>query len=534
MSGLLEILGSAVKFDTAELIWNWLEIVRSRYEQETVGSKELDEIIELVAERQIDSAEKKVRSYLFENPACSFGRLAAAALCISKGRIDEAVAELNSVYCRQPSNTMALYALGHCYELKGCEADAVAFYQDCLKFKGYLQLPRQRLAAIFFKNGQIEKAIQEYQLLKKDNPDDIPVLVTLGHLYIEAARFTDAIDAFNTAILIHPDNFDDLDNQTEQLIMDGKFEEAAHRLESLLSEYPDRPDLLVRYGDVLSMLGVDDEATSQYEQAVHLRPDFLEATIKLGTQLIQTGNDSAAAVQFNRAFEINDQIVDAYMGLAATQKLAGNVTEAMETLALAAAIVPNSTLLFTQTAVLQLKSGLETKNRFFADDSSNLLVNVIDAHRKQIAQQPDNPELYYRLGILSCAAGILQQAIELFGNAIELNPLYARARNKFVLSLFEAGKREQALENLIGPDCSDKNMLELYYKTALLYCDKIKFASSLIDFENKLECNMTSCSNAGVNISIVLQNLGLLDRVTTMWENLSDTTRQAIKSQDML
>ena len=77
-------------------------------------------------------------------------------------------------------------------------------------------------------------------------------------------------------------------------------------------------------------------------------------------------------------------------------------------------------------------------------------------------------------------------------------------------------------------------MLELHYKTALLYCDKIKFASSLIDFENKLECNMTSCSNAGVNISIVLQNLGLLDRVTTMWENLSDTTRQAIKSQDML
>lgn len=196
--------------------------------------------------------------------------------------------------------------------------------------------------------------------------------------------------------------------------------------------------------------------------------------------------------------------------------------------------MPNSTLLFTQTAVLQLKSGLETKNLFFADDSSNLLVNVIDAHRKQIAQQPDNPELYYRLGILSCAAGSLQKAIELFGNAVELNPLYARARNKFVLSLFEAGKREQALENLVGPDCSDKNMLELHYRTALLYCDKIKFASSLIDFENKLECNMTSCSNAGVNISIVLQNLGLLDRVTTMWENLSDTTKQAIKSQDML
>ena len=34
------------------------------------------------------------------------------------------------------------------------------------------------------------------------------------------------------------------------------------------------------------------------------------------------------------------------------------------------------------------------------------------------------------------------------------------------------------------------------------------------------------------NISIVLQNLGLLDRITLMWENLLDTTNHTFKFND--
>jgi tetratricopeptide (TPR) repeat protein len=545
MSRLLEILGSAVKYDTAELVWNWLGIIRHknggqlRYKQKDGrrmgGTADLDDIIELSSERDSDSAENKLSSYLAENPDCVLGRLAAAAISISKGKIDEAAADLNSVYHRQPSNTMALYALGHCCELKGSEAEAIAFYQDCIKFKSYLQLPRERLAAIYFKNGQIERAIQEYEFLRRDNPDYIPAVVTLGHLYIEAGRYSDAIDAFNTAILIHPDNFDDIDSETEQLVTDGKFEEAAERLEGLISGQPERADLRVRFGDVLSMLGSDSESTEQYEEAIRLRPDFLEATIKLGTQLIQTGQEQAAAVQFNKALEINEQIIDAYIGLATAQirhGRTGRQTEAMETLALACAIVPNSTLLFAQTAILQLKSGLDKKELFYPENSGNLLTDVIDAHQKHIERQADNPDLFYRLGILMCAAGKIEEAAQLFKSAIELNPYYARARNKYVLCLFEAGERDKGLENLIGPSCLDKTTLELHYKTALLYCDKIKFAASMMNLENALESNETGCNNTTFNISIVLQNLGLLDRAVAMWENLSDTTRQAIKSKD--
>ena len=528
MSRLLEILGRAMAVDTAELIWHWFGAVQVlKDDNESAQYQQLNKIIELMGDRRVKAAEEQLRLYLFENPSCTWGRLAAAAICLENNQLNSAIEELNSVYLREPNNTMALYALGYCYERLGKESSAIEFYQDCLKFKNYLQLPRQRLAAIYFKNSQLEKTIQEYELLKNEYPDDISALVTLGHLYIANARYAKAIEAFNTAILIHPDNFHTEDDDIDQLIWDGQLHEAAERLEDLLQEQSDKADLIVKHADVLNMLGATAEALSQYEEAVRICPDFLEATIKLGTQYLQMHEGQLAAQQFNRAVEINDQIVDAYIGLAIAQKLAGKVSDALVTLSLAAAIQPNSSLLLAETATLQFRVSFGGNLPFHnTENSPELIEAVIGAHQKQITRRPQNPDLHYRLGVLMMSVGRMSEAIKAFENTLEINPTYNRARSKLAVCLFETGQKEQALEQLTGPECLEKNTLELHYKIALLYCDRVKFASSLMNLERYLENNFTSADSA-VNISVVLQNLGLLDRVVAMWDNLSDTANQA-------
>jgi tetratricopeptide (TPR) repeat protein len=264
--------------------------------------------------------------------------------------------------------------------------------------------------------------------------------------------------------------------------------------------------LLVRYGDVLALLGLEQESVLQYEQAIKARPDCLEATIKLGTVYLQNNDYQAAARHFNRAFEINDSIVDAYIGLAVAYKLSKNDAEAADTLSLAAAIEPNSSLLFTQTAALHLRNTLNDQFDSSLQDNHDLIEKVITAHQDQLNVNPNNPDLYYRLGILMMHASRLDKAI----------------------CLSESGDNNSALEVLSGPDFLDKDTLDLHYKTALLYCDKVKFACSLINLENFLSDNFAD-SNACPNISIVLQNLGLLDRVSCMWDSLEDTTKQALK-----
>ncbi|NIP24514.1 MAG: tetratricopeptide repeat protein [Phycisphaerae bacterium] len=495
---------------------------------ESAHSQQLNKIIGLLGDRKLDAAREQIRLYLFENPSCTLGRMAATVVLLQKNQIQNAIEELNSVYLRQPNNTMALYALGHCYERLDKEAQAIEFYQDCLKFKRYLQLPAQRLAAIYFKNGQLEKTIQQYELLKNEYPDDISTLVTLGHLYIASQEYTKAIETFNTAILLHPGNFYVDDDDIDLLIADGQFYDALEHIQDMMQNQPDRPDLIAKCADVLAMLGSTEEAVAQYEEAIRLCPDFLEATIKLGTQYLQLNAEQAAAMQFNRAVEINDKIVDAYIGLSTASKLASDTSYALATLSLAAAIQPNSSFLFAETATLQFKASFG-QNFPCPDghDAASLIEAVICAHKKQIISRPYNPDLHYRLGVLLMSTARLKDAILSFHTALKINPTYHRANSKLAVCLFETNQKKLALQQLNPPEYLDNDTLQLHYKIAMLYCDKLKFASSLINLDRLLEENFTR-ADATVNISIVLQNLGLLDRVTATWDNLSDTTSQAI------
>ncbi len=530
MSQILEILGEAITIDTSELIWHWLNAVMPPLDENNNKYQQLNRVIELLSMQKTSVASEQLRFYLFENPTCSYGLILSAAIFIQNNQIQQALNELDTIYKREPNNTMVLYALGYCHERLGREDKAVEFYQDCLKFKNYLQLPAQRLAAIYLKNNQLEKTIEQYQLLKSEYPDDISTLLHLGHLYIAAGRFNEAIETFNTAILMHPDNYFQQDEETEQLIAEDNFYDALERIEDLLQDQPYRADLLMRHGDILRMMGATTDAISEYENAVRICPDLLEATIKLGTQYLQVQQEELAAEQFNRAFELNDNIVDAYIGLSISQKFAGYYDESLTTLSLASSIAPNSTLLYAEMASIHFRLSFKDTHSFSNDIPDDMTQAVIEAHRQQISQRPQNTDLYYRFGILMMNIKCFDEAIKLFENALELNPMFSRARSKLAICLYQVNRISDAINSISFQNNYNKETLELHYKTALLYCDKIKFASSMINLEQQLSKSYAS-PEASANISIVLQNLGLLDRRAAMWDNLVETASFASNYQ---
>jgi hypothetical protein len=116
MSKLLEIFGKGITIDSVELVWNWLlaqqqppsESGSSAGNQDTLGR-----VIELLSDRKIEQAEQELRFHLFEHPDCFKGRIAAAAVCIYHNDLKGAIEQTQSVYVRQPNNTMALYILGY-------------------------------------------------------------------------------------------------------------------------------------------------------------------------------------------------------------------------------------------------------------------------------------------------------------------------------------------------------------------------------------------------------------------------------------
>ena len=529
MSKLLEIFGKAITVDTADLIWHWLDALQMQNSGRD-RLAELEPVLDLISKMELDQAEEKLKFYLFDKPSCMAGRMLAAAICLHKNDLTGAVELLQSVYLREPNNTMALYTLGHCYERLGYEAEGVEFYQDCLKFKNYLQLPRQRLGAVYFKNGQIEKTIREYEELKNEYPDDIASLGILGYLYIANMDYESAIDTFNTAILIHPDNFhaNVIDPETTELIKNGDNYEAISRLGERIESQPETAYLYVQLADVLANIGDASEARLNYEKATRIQPSYLEATVKLGSLHLRMGQNALAAEEFNKAVEINDEIVDAYVGLATSQKLADMSDQSLGTLSLASAIEQNSTILFAKTAMLHFQTAMIDCGQVEGMEQDNTLIEtVIQAHQKQMKMHPNNLDLYYKYGLLLMNIGQIQAARDAFSRVININPTHYRALTKLILCFFESGRQDEALKHLTAIETPTKETLELHYKTAILYCNKGRFATAMKKMRDSLE-GAFDPTETNVSISTVLQNLGLLDRATATWDSLRQVTRSAM------
>lgn len=534
MSKLLELFGKAITVDTAELIWHWLMTVRTQHEPAPPPwQHRLDEVLEHLGCNQTAAAEEPLRFYLFEYPECIFGRLAAAAVCLREDEPDGALDQLKSVYVRQPSNTMALYAMGYCLERLGRAPEALEFYQDCIKFKSHLQLPRQRMAAIYLQSGRLDKAVREYEMLTTEYPDSVDSHVLLGNLYLMQGDHERALDTFNMAILAHPDNFHEetpgFEKGESLEVYDA--DESIDRILTTMDQVGPMPDLYLQLADLYERSGRSESAQEHYESALKLQPNYLEAAIKLGMHFLRQQRFSAAADQFNRAAEINDEIVDAYAGLCVSQYYAGKRNEALQTLALASAIEQNSILLFSETATLYFQAAQDAHdgNVSATDRKIIFLGDVVRAFEVQTRKQASNADILYKYGILLMAADREDEAADSFRRALEVNPTHTRSRTKLALCLHDGEAVDKGIQVLLDVPPIDQQTLHLHYKTALLFCDQKQFLramkylrSVLLDSDSTGTC---------ANVELVLENLGLIDRTMNNWKKLSEAVENLFTCQ---
>lgn len=519
MSAILEIFGRGATIHTAELLAQWLvEFQCARGDEMTPA---LHQIVDLLTAGKLRQLEERLSAHLFVQPDCIQGRLASAALWLQYNDLDQATADLRRVTTQQPTNTMGLYALGHCNERLKQESEAIACYQDCLKFKDYLQLPLQRLAAIHLKNGEFAKAIGFYEQLKSIHPDDLSAQLSLGHLYIATEQYNAAIDAFNTAILMHPDTLMFQDMDLERLVADHELYDAIDYIDEQLSLYPNRADLFSKKADVLCMLGATSDAIEAYRQALHLCPTYLDVAVKLGTLYVKNQNPLAAADLFVQAMNINDLIIDGYLGLSISHKLNQGMNGATSALSSATMLLPNTVLLFGETTRL-LADALNHDTVGLDNDPTPSEMLAIEAHEKHIQAQPANPAPYYRLALLHLRANGPEYAAGFFQSALLLSPMFDRANTKLAMCLYSMGDTVTAFEKLTSNLNLDQETRGLCYETALMYCDQVKFASSLMNMSQNLQENLSQ-AHAAPQIGLILEDLGVIDPAETIWEGLQET-----------
>lgn len=533
MSKLLEIFGKGITVNTADIITEWLMQSLSGLDESEVKDA-LISISDNLANRELIQAENKLKNYLTQTPDCVYARMASTAASLMQNDLNEAINQAQSVYFRQPSNTMALYTIGHCYERLGNIEQALEFYQDCLKFKSFLQLPRQRMAAIYLKQGRLDLARREYEILTSEHPDDIASITLLGYLYLASKQAEQAVDTFNLAILSHPDNFMNVqpDDEIQSLIQNEIYEQAIELIKATIEKVGVNADLIIRMGDAYSQWERDAEAIACYEYASKMEPDSLEAMIKLGTHYLRNQRFSLAAEQFNKACETNDEILDAYTGLAMAYEMSNQSDEALKMLKLAISIQKNSSMLFSEAAILQFQSILdENCNTLDMSDKNIVSVDhVIRVYNEKLKDASNDADAQYKYGILVSGENHLDEAIKALESTIKMNPMNYRARTRLSLCRLENKENQQkVLEILSDNQPVGAISWEKFYQATMIYTDKKAFAKAIRKINTTKSVESIETSIIRTQLENIFETLGIIDRSFTGWERMNELSGYLLK-----
>ena len=471
-------------------------------------------------------------------------RLGLACAFDALNQLEVALEQLRIAQKADPANPAILFCLGYCHERRGEEDQAINYYEDAISVCPTLRNAHERLAAIYLKNEDTDLAIHHYARLCELDPHEMDLHLTLAALLLKSGDHDGAIQQYEIALTLEPDNWEAHADTVSAYEESGLIREAIEHLHKMIDNGADFANTRLRLGDLYARIGDDVAAMAHYQQALALCPDYLEGNVKIATQHLRAGRHDDAAQAFSRALEINDRLLSAYVGIGVCQHSQGRTEEALASLDMARNIEPNSTLLFSEVARMQLKAAASAEADAYlaaapatsesaAPDSQHLpdlISRQIARIRRTIVERPNHADLHYRLGLLLRNRGQVEEAIEAFRQAVLINPCYMKALIKLGLALKEVGRPDEAIDVFQQATRVEGNYADLHYQLGLLFAQRCQFEMAVEHYEAAVQSNPGNI-DFQANLALALQSLGLIDRAGATWQVVCDLEPESAYAQ---
>lgn len=150
----------------------------------------------------------------------------------------------------------------------------------------------------FAGQGRKEDGKAAYRLALRGNPAFPEALNNLGLLLRHEGNAKDALDCFEKAQSLRPDNAMIEGNLAGALAQLGRTKEAEGRYRAALAKDPCDVNALNNLGNLLKRLGRRQEAEELYQKAVEAAPELAEARLNLARLQVELGRTEEAQAAF--------------------------------------------------------------------------------------------------------------------------------------------------------------------------------------------------------------------------------------------
>jgi tetratricopeptide (TPR) repeat protein len=252
---------------------------------------------------------------------------------------------------------------------------------------------RRAVAEFYLTSGDVAAALQRFQALAQQNPQDQSAAKKVAECYLRLSQWKQADDWI--------DQHDHKDPEFRLLRARSdlgalKLKDAADELEGLVQDSPDLPAVFYYLAQVRVQQEQPGAAQQAYNDALHAQPGYLPAILGLGNISLQQGQAQVALNYASEAIATSFWLADAHLLAGSAYLLGGDKDQAQRAFELAAGLNPHS------------------------------------------------PEAQERLGKVLGERGAYADAEKAFENSLALKPDYAPALNGLAEILVKQGKTKQA------------------------------------------------------------------------------------------
>lgn len=291
---------------------------------------------------------------------------------LQRGRLDEAISELQAALEMEPADASAHFGLAEAYRRKRMfeeAASALAKVEELdAKFPG-LQLEKGRLAEA---EGDMEGALASYRDALTQSPNDAALKSRLG----------------------------------AALVLSGELDEAEKLLEEVLKLQPYSGEAEHFLGRIALRRGQVEASRGRFERAVRLEPDNGTYRMYVAWAALESNEMTTALTEIDAALKLDPTLGDAYWLRARIEIRAGTVRDALVDLERALELNPKRIEAWAAKGESHYQLGQVRE--------------AIADFEKAVAGMPDNAYWWYRLGRLQLDEGMRVKALESLGRATSL------------------------------------------------------------------------------------------------------------------
>jgi serine/threonine-protein kinase len=268
-----------------------------------------------------------------------------------QGNTEEAIRLLHAAQALSPENIQIPIQLGSYLEEHGEISAAEAVLRQAVIVYPESSRPHSSLAALLFRQGRADQAVEAVETALELNPKDGLALNVMGVIRRELhGDLEGAIEMYRKATEVWDDPVL-LNNLVAVLSDQGKFEEANEFSRRAVIHERERAFTYVTWGQTLLKKRDIDGAGEKFHKAVDVGPDFAMAHAYLGNYLMVLGKRDESRTHLEKALELDANSAEAnhFMGHFYWQD-AGTEDLAIEAFLRTAELDPFDGILLTELA----------------------------------------------------------------------------------------------------------------------------------------------------------------------------------------